>query len=112
MLGHMLDHFIFSSRRFSEKTKLYTFGGIAFTIFACFWWFKGVSFGIDGPINEHWGLGWRKVSILSARAALLSADELPELEYLQSLTDYSILMYRAGLNYLISSRKGCTYAQG
>ncbi|KAI4520845.1 glycosyltransferase family 39 protein [Schizophyllum commune Loenen D] len=60
MLGHMLDHFIFSSRRFSEKTKLYTFGGIAFTIFACFWWFKGVSFGIDGPINEHWGLGWRK----------------------------------------------------
>ena len=71
MLGHMLDHFIFSSRRFSEKTKLYTFGGIAFTIFACFWWFKGVSFGIDGPINEHWGLGWRKVSIFSARSAFL-----------------------------------------
>ncbi|TRM61270.1 glycosyltransferase family 39 protein [Schizophyllum amplum] len=60
MLGHLLDHFIFTSRRLTEKTKLIAFGSIAFTIFACFWWFKAVSFGIDGPINEHWGLGWRK----------------------------------------------------
>ncbi|KAF6750492.1 hypothetical protein DFP72DRAFT_910069 [Ephemerocybe angulata] len=25
-----------------------------------FWRFSGVAFGIDGPVNEHWGLKWRK----------------------------------------------------
>ncbi|KAG2019642.1 dolichyl-phosphate-mannose-protein mannosyltransferase [Coprinopsis cinerea AmutBmut pab1-1] len=60
MLSHVLDHFIFSSRRFSTKTKSIVFGVIAGIIVFTFWWFKGVAFGIQGPINEHWGLQWRK----------------------------------------------------
>lgn len=61
MLAHLLDHFVFTARRLSVRTKRIVFGVSVFTILACFWWFKGVSFGIDGPINEHWGLKWRSV---------------------------------------------------
>jgi hypothetical protein len=61
MAAHVLDHAIFTSRRLTEKTKWIVFGAVAFSIVACFWWFKGVAFGIDGPINDHWGLLWRKV---------------------------------------------------
>ncbi|KAF9001718.1 dolichyl-phosphate-mannose-protein mannosyltransferase [Cyathus striatus] len=60
MLAHVLDHFIFSSRRFSRKGKWIAFGIISGSIFVTFWWFKGVAFGIDGPIGEHKGLKWRK----------------------------------------------------
>ncbi|KAI0345390.1 glycosyltransferase family 39 protein [Trametopsis cervina] len=65
MLAHLIDHFLFSTKRFTEKTKWIAFGVITFIIVATFWWFKGVAFGIDGPIDEHWGLLWRKVSIFS-----------------------------------------------
>ena len=83
MLAHMIDHFIFTSRRFSEKTKWIAFGVTSFTIIACFWWWKGVAFGIDGPIREHWGLQWRKVRTVhiflkSSRTEFLFSD----LEYL------------------------------
>ncbi|KAJ7086024.1 glycosyltransferase family 39 protein [Mycena belliarum] len=60
MLAHMLDHFIFSSRRLMLRTKAIAFGLCAGSIILCFWWFKGVSFGIDGPITDHKGLLWRK----------------------------------------------------
>ncbi|RDB23014.1 Dolichyl-phosphate-mannose--protein mannosyltransferase 2 [Hypsizygus marmoreus] len=60
MLAHLLDHFIFSSRRFTDKTKSIVFGVCALSIIGTFWWFKGLAFGIEGPINEHWGLRWRK----------------------------------------------------
>ena len=62
MLGHMLDHFIFSARRLSQRTKAIAFGICATAIFGTFWWFKGMAFGMEGPIDKHWGLGWRKVS--------------------------------------------------
>ena len=65
MLAHMIDHFVFSNRRFTEKTKWIAFGGCVFSLVACFWWWKGVALGIDGPIKEHWGLQWRKVRSLS-----------------------------------------------
>lgn len=61
MLAHVLDHFIFSARHLSQRTKSITFGVIAFIIIGIFWWFKGVAFGIDGPVSNHWGLQWRKV---------------------------------------------------
>jgi hypothetical protein len=61
MFGHLLDHFIFSSRRFSTNTKWIAFGIVAGSIFITFWWFKGLAFGIAGPMNQHWGLHWRKV---------------------------------------------------
>ena len=70
MLGHLIDHFVFTSRRLSEKTKWIAFGGLAFTIVVCFWWWKGVAFGIDGPIKEHWGLLWRKVRLVSSHPVL------------------------------------------
>ena len=61
MLSHVLDHFIFSSRRYTKKTKNIVFGVLAFIVVLNFWWFKGVVFGIPGPIGEHKGLQWRKV---------------------------------------------------
>jgi len=62
MLSHLLDHFIFSSRRFSTKSKAISFGVLSFTIISIWWWFKGVSFGITGPVNDNKRLQWRKVS--------------------------------------------------
>ncbi|OCH88812.1 glycosyltransferase family 39 protein [Obba rivulosa] len=59
MAAHLLDHFVFSSKRLTERTKAITFGICAFLIVACFWWFKGFAFGIDGSINDQWGLKWR-----------------------------------------------------
>ena len=63
MLSHVLDHFIFSSRRLTFKMKAIVFGGITVVLLFTFWWFKGVAFGIDGPINDHPGLQWRKVRL-------------------------------------------------
>jgi len=63
MAAHLLDHFVFSSRRLQQKTKTIVFGVVAFMIVANFWWFRGLAFGIDGPISDHWGLLWRDVSI-------------------------------------------------
>ena len=57
----MLDHFVFTARRLSERTKSIVFGVVVFAIVANFWWFRGVAWGINGPINDHWGIGWRKV---------------------------------------------------
>ena len=61
MLSHVLDHFIFSSRRYTKKTKNIVFGVLASIIVLTFWWFKGAAFGISGPIAAHKGLQWRKV---------------------------------------------------
>ena len=61
MAAHMLDHFVFTARCLSERTKNIFFIIIAFAIVANFWWFRGVAWGIDGPVDEHWGLGWRQV---------------------------------------------------
>ena len=63
MFGHLLDHFVFTSRRLSDRTKQIVFGVTVFAIVGTFWWFRGVAWGIDGPINEHWGLKWRSVRL-------------------------------------------------
>jgi dolichyl-phosphate-mannose-protein mannosyltransferase len=63
MLAHMLDHFVFSSRRLGLITKGVAFAICAGSVIGTFWWFKGVAFGIDGPIAEHKGLLWRKVCV-------------------------------------------------
>jgi dolichyl-phosphate-mannose-protein mannosyltransferase len=60
MVGHLLDHFIFSSRRLTPRAKNAFFALFAGAVIATFWWFKGVSFGIDGPVEAHWGLQWRR----------------------------------------------------
>lgn len=61
MFAHVLDHFVFTSRRLSERTKWIAFGVVTFAVVANFWWFRAMAFGIDGPINDYWGVGWRKV---------------------------------------------------
>ncbi|KZV87393.1 glycosyltransferase family 39 protein [Exidia glandulosa HHB12029] len=58
--GALLDHFVFSSRRLNARAKWTVFGLIVFAVVDTFWWFKGIAFGIDGPIGEHKGLQWRK----------------------------------------------------
>jgi len=83
MVGHLFDHFIFKSRRLKNKTKWIIFGVAAGVVVGTFWWFRGVAFGIEGPIKEHWGLLWRKVSIpcMDDKALFLNAS-ITELEYL------------------------------
>jgi hypothetical protein len=77
-MGHMLETFIFSSRKRSDRQKWIWFGVLAGAIFLCFWWFKAVAMGIDGPINEHKGLGWRKVgSLHCVTRMVLTAQILP-----------------------------------
>src|SRR6266576_619022 len=61
MFGHLLDHFIFSSRRISTNTKWIAFGTIAGAIVLTFLWLSGMAFGLAGPVSQHWGLQWRKV---------------------------------------------------
>jgi dolichyl-phosphate-mannose--protein O-mannosyl transferase len=62
MFAHMLDHFIFSSRRISQRTKAIVFAVVGGVIVGTFWWFRNIAFGMEGPIVDHWGLRWRKVS--------------------------------------------------
>lgn len=64
MLAHMLDHFIFSSKRYTTKTKTIVFGVLSFSLCFSFWWFKDVAFGIAGPVNETKGLQWREVRLV------------------------------------------------
>ena len=61
MLSHVLDHFIFSSRRYTKKTKNIVFGVLVFIVVFNFWWFKGLAFGVQGPIGDYKGLQWRNV---------------------------------------------------
>ncbi len=63
MMAHLIDHFIFTARRLSEQTKWISFGVCVFMVVSTFWWFSGAAFGIDGPINDYWGLQWRKVRL-------------------------------------------------
>ena len=89
MVGHLLDHFVFKSRRLKERTKWIVFGLYASAIFCTFWWFRGAAWGIDGPVKEHWGLLWRKVRLcftapFIARCVELGTDaDLTDVEHLR-----------------------------
>jgi hypothetical protein len=72
MAAHMLDHFVFTARRLSERTKSIIFIIVAGAIVGNFWWFRGVAWGMDGPINDHWGLQWRNVRPFSCLFSKLS----------------------------------------
>lgn len=62
MFAHVLDHCVFLAR-WKDRTKRVAFGVVAILIVANFWWFRGLAWGIKGPVNDHWGLLWRKVCI-------------------------------------------------
>ncbi|KAG8746504.1 Protein O-mannosyltransferase 2 [Ceratobasidium sp. 414] len=59
MVGHLFNHFVFAAR-ISERTKWVVFAVTVSLIVGVFWWFRGIAFGITGPIGDYWGLGWRK----------------------------------------------------
>ncbi|CAE6423122.1 unnamed protein product [Rhizoctonia solani] len=59
MVGHLFNHFVFAAR-IPERTKWIVFGVAVSLIVGVFWWFRGIAFGISGPIADYWGLGWRK----------------------------------------------------
>ena len=61
MAAHMLNHCVVTARRISECTNNVLFVFVVFAIVANFWCFRGVAWAINGPIDEHWGLGWGKV---------------------------------------------------
>ncbi|KAF6763572.1 glycosyltransferase family 39 protein [Ephemerocybe angulata] len=48
MFGHVLDHFIFSSRRFSTRTKATAFGVLVSILVATFWWLVVWRLGLTG----------------------------------------------------------------
>ena len=64
MLGHLFNHFVFAAR-ISERTKWSVFTITVSLVVGVFWWFRGIAWGIDGPIGDYWGLKWRKVRLAS-----------------------------------------------
>ena len=62
MLGLVLDSMVFRSRMLSERARWVVFIALASAIIGTGWWFRAVAWGIAGPIAEHKGLLWRKVS--------------------------------------------------
>jgi hypothetical protein len=109
MGGHVLDHLVLSQRRrFHELTKVIVFTTCLVTIFGVFWWFHKVSYGIEGPVGETWGLQWRKVRISSFRPSFRSlltfAVLTIELEHLLSRVD--------GLMYLLRHKCGSHRVRG
>lgn len=60
MLGHLLDHFFFSARWLGTRGKIITFAICASSIIGCFWWFRAMAWGMEGPVGDYWGMGWRK----------------------------------------------------
>lgn len=63
MTGHVLDQLVFVERRkFRESTKNAVFVLCAVAIAGAFWWFRAISFGIEGPVGDHHGWQWRRVS--------------------------------------------------
>lgn len=62
MAGNLLDHFVFKSRRFTERTKWIVFTLVAGSIVGTFWLFRACAWGIEGPASALVGRRWRKVS--------------------------------------------------
>lgn len=78
MLGNLLDHFIFKSRRFTPRAKAIAFGVISFAVAATFVYFKDTAWGIEGPAAVAMkGRKWRKVAFpFFLDVALVFADIL------------------------------------
>lgn len=62
MVGHLFNHFVFAAR-LSERTKWSVFATVVSLVVGVFWWFRGIAWGIEGPVGDYWGLKWRKVRL-------------------------------------------------
>lgn len=72
MTGHVLDQLVFVERRkFTELTKSAVFVAFSVAIVGTFWWFRAISFGIEGPVGDHHGWQWRRVSVMSNLVLIL-----------------------------------------
>ncbi|GAA6041203.1 hypothetical protein JCM8097_008341 [Rhodosporidiobolus ruineniae] len=61
MVGVLLDHFVFKSRRFPRRTKAIVFGLVVGAIIGTFWYFHACAWGIEGPAEKTMaGRKWRK----------------------------------------------------
>ncbi|GAA5856475.1 hypothetical protein JCM8547_008761 [Rhodosporidiobolus lusitaniae] len=58
MVGVLLDHFVFKSRRFPRRTKMIVFALVAGAIVGTFWFFRAAAWGIEGPAKET--MKWHK----------------------------------------------------
>lgn len=76
MAGNLLDHFIFKSRRFTERTKWIAFTLVAGSIVGTFWLFRACAWGIEGPASALVGRRWRKVSWCRLGRFGVGADQL------------------------------------
>jgi len=98
MAGHVLDQLVFAERRkFKESTKNAVFVVCAVAIAGTFWWFRAISFGIEGPVGDHHGWQWRRVSVVWRPMLVFispSYTKLAELERLLGIT--RLLCSRAG----------------
>jgi dolichyl-phosphate-mannose--protein O-mannosyl transferase len=85
MFAHMVDHFVLTARTLSERAKWGVYGAVVFAIVANFWWFRGMALGIDGPINDYWGVGWRKVRCAATAARADTDRHAADLELLRGV---------------------------
>ncbi|GAA5981932.1 hypothetical protein JCM5350_006569 [Sporobolomyces pararoseus] len=60
MVGVLLDHFFFKSRRFTDRTKVGIFSIVAASIVGTFWFFRMCAWGIEGPAKNLVGRKWRQ----------------------------------------------------
>ncbi len=76
MIGHLIDHFVFTARRLNENVKTGVFIACYVVVVGVWWWFRGIAFGMEGPIADHTGLGWRTVRNYSTLQLGSNADVL------------------------------------
>jgi len=93
MVGHLFNHFVFAAR-ISERTKWAVFAGAVSIIVGVFWWFRGIAFGITGPMGDAWGLGWRQVCFCFTLAEMGTNSRGVDVE---SLLDLGTLQNIVGL---------------
>lgn len=60
--GHVLDTILFSNRRLPPATRWIAFAIASILVLGVSWWFRAFAFGMQGPVNDHRGLRWRKVN--------------------------------------------------
>lgn len=63
MSGFCLDHFVFTSRRFSHRAKTVVFCLVAGSVCFAGFWLRACAWGIDGPIDKYKWRVFRKVRV-------------------------------------------------
>ncbi|KAH8916450.1 glycosyltransferase family 39 protein [Atractiella rhizophila] len=59
-VGFMLDHFVFGSRRLTDRVRVIVFLLFGIAVVGTFFHFRNCVFGLKGPIENHRFLRWRQ----------------------------------------------------